>query len=98
MWPGMRQLCFRKGLLYGFMQLMSVPLKSLRGAASRSLGVSQFCSVSKISASLQIELVSASDLSSVFAFQQSVIVSRSVYTVSKIFAVLVCYESGILLM
>ncbi|PRQ34963.1 putative hydroxyacylglutathione hydrolase [Rosa chinensis] len=56
-WPGMRQLCFRKGLLYGFMQLLSVPLKSLRGAASRSLEVSQFCSVSKISASLQIELV-----------------------------------------
>ncbi|XP_024931747.1 probable hydroxyacylglutathione hydrolase 2, chloroplastic isoform X2 [Ziziphus jujuba] len=55
-WPGMRQLCLRKGLLYGFMRLFSTPLKTLRGA-SRSLKVAQFCSVVNMSSSLQIELV-----------------------------------------
>ncbi|XP_061357550.1 probable hydroxyacylglutathione hydrolase 2, chloroplastic isoform X2 [Gastrolobium bilobum] len=55
-WPDGRQLCFRKGLLYGFMRLFSIPLKTLRGA-SRSLRVDQFCSVVNISSSLQIELV-----------------------------------------
>ncbi|XWS09356.1 hypothetical protein CRYUN_Cryun40dG0078200 [Craigia yunnanensis] len=55
-WPGMRQLCIRKGLVYGFMRLLSTPFKTLRGA-SRSLRVAEFCSVSNISSSLQIELV-----------------------------------------
>lgn len=55
-WPGMRHLCLRKGLLYGFMHLLSMPLKTLRGA-SRTLRVTQFCSVSNMSSSLQIELV-----------------------------------------
>ncbi|KAK7257885.1 hypothetical protein RIF29_32190 [Crotalaria pallida] len=55
-WPDVRQLCFRKGLLYGFMRLFSTPLKTLRGA-SRSLRVDQFCSVVNLSSSLQIELV-----------------------------------------
>lgn len=55
-WPGMRQLCLRKGLLYGFMRLFSTPFKTLR-AASRTLRVAQFCSVSSMSSSLQIELV-----------------------------------------
>lgn len=55
-WPGMRQLCLRKGLLYGFMRLFSSPLKTLRGA-SRSLRVDQFCSVVNMSSTLQIELV-----------------------------------------
>lgn len=59
MWPDVRELCFRKGLLYGFMRIFSVPLKTLRGA-SRSLRVDQFCSVVNISSSLQIELVSIS--------------------------------------
>uniref|UniRef100_A0A803Q313 hydroxyacylglutathione hydrolase n=1 Tax=Cannabis sativa TaxID=3483 RepID=A0A803Q313_CANSA len=52
----MRQLCLRKGLLYGFMRLFSSPLKTLRGA-SRTLRVDQFCSVVNMSSSLQIELV-----------------------------------------
>ncbi|CAM8994697.1 unnamed protein product [Rhodiola kirilowii] len=56
LWPGMRQLCFRKNLLYGFMRIFSMPLKTLRGA-SRSLKVAQFCSVLNTSSSLQIELV-----------------------------------------
>ncbi|XP_041000839.1 hydroxyacylglutathione hydrolase 2, mitochondrial-like isoform X2 [Juglans microcarpa x Juglans regia] len=55
-WPGMRQLCFRKGLLYGFLRFFSTPLKTLRGA-SRSLRVNQFCSVVNLSSALQIELV-----------------------------------------
>lgn len=55
-WPNVRQLCFRKGILYGFMRLFSTPLKTLRGA-SRSLRVTQFCSVVNMSSSLQIELV-----------------------------------------
>ncbi|XVF65633.1 hypothetical protein PTKIN_Ptkin09bG0264700 [Pterospermum kingtungense] len=52
----MRQLCIRKGLVYGFMRLLSTPFKTLRGA-SRSLRVAEFCSVSNMSSSLQIELV-----------------------------------------
>ncbi|KAJ0093636.1 hypothetical protein Patl1_26482 [Pistacia atlantica] len=56
--PGTRQLCFRKGLLYGFMRLLSIPFKTLHLATSRSLRVAQFCSVSNMSSSLQIELVS----------------------------------------
>ncbi|XP_057999737.1 hydroxyacylglutathione hydrolase 1, mitochondrial-like isoform X2 [Hevea brasiliensis] len=55
-WPGARQLCLRKGLLYGFMHLLSLPFKTLRGA-SRTLRVAEFCSVSNMSSSLQIELV-----------------------------------------
>ncbi|KAK7312396.1 hypothetical protein VNO77_36217 [Canavalia gladiata] len=55
-WPDLRQLCLRKGLLYGFMRLFSIPLKTLRGA-SRSLRIDQFCSVVSLSSSLQIELV-----------------------------------------
>ncbi|KAK4566606.1 hypothetical protein RGQ29_002750 [Quercus rubra] len=55
-WPGVRQLCFRKGLLYGFLRFFSTPLKTLRGA-SRSLRVNQFCSVVNLSPTLQIELV-----------------------------------------
>ncbi|KAJ7947481.1 Hydroxyacylglutathione hydrolase [Quillaja saponaria] len=55
-WPGVRQFCFRKSLLYGFMRLLSTPLKTLRGA-SRSIRVDQFCSVVNTSSSLQIELV-----------------------------------------
>ncbi|XP_057997964.1 hydroxyacylglutathione hydrolase 2, mitochondrial [Hevea brasiliensis] len=55
-WPGARQLCLRKGLLYGFMHLLYLPFKTLRGA-SRTLRVAEFCSVSNMSSSLQIELV-----------------------------------------
>ncbi|XP_044465378.1 probable hydroxyacylglutathione hydrolase 2, chloroplastic isoform X2 [Mangifera indica] len=55
--PGTRQLCVRKGLLYSFMRLLSIPFKTLHLATSRSLRVAQFCSVSNISSSLQIELV-----------------------------------------
>ncbi|KAA3480170.1 putative hydroxyacylglutathione hydrolase 2, chloroplast isoform X2 [Gossypium australe] len=55
-WPGDRQLCIRKGLVYGFMHLLSIPFKTLRGA-SRSLRVAEFCSVSNMSSSIQIELV-----------------------------------------
>ncbi|XP_022002436.1 probable hydroxyacylglutathione hydrolase 2, chloroplastic isoform X1 [Helianthus annuus] len=55
-WPGMRQICLRKNLMYGFMQLFSFPFKTLRGV-SRSLGVSRLCSISNMSSSLQIELV-----------------------------------------
>ncbi|KAK8483552.1 hypothetical protein V6N12_076221 [Hibiscus sabdariffa] len=54
-WPGLRQLCIRKGLEYG-LWLLSTPLKTLRGA-SRTLRVAEFCSVSNMSLSLQIELV-----------------------------------------
>ncbi|KAB1213260.1 putative hydroxyacylglutathione hydrolase 2, chloroplast [Morella rubra] len=49
-------MCFRKGLLYGFLGFLSTPLKTLRGA-SRSLRVNQFCSVVNLSSTLQIELV-----------------------------------------
>ncbi|KAL1298363.1 hypothetical protein HN51_042735 [Arachis hypogaea] len=56
MWPNARQLCFRKGILYGFMRLFSTPLKTLR-VASRSIRVGRFCSVASMSSSLQIELV-----------------------------------------
>ncbi|KAK0608495.1 hypothetical protein LWI29_031581 [Acer saccharum] len=54
--PGPRQLCIRKGLLYGLMRLLSLPFKTLRGA-SRTLRVAEFCSVTNMSSSLQIELV-----------------------------------------
>ncbi|KAH9783489.1 putative hydroxyacylglutathione hydrolase 2 [Citrus sinensis] len=54
--PGPRQLCLRKGLLYGFMRLLSMPFKTLH-LASRSLRVAEFCSISNMSSSLQIELV-----------------------------------------
>lgn len=56
-WPDVRQLCFRKDFLYGFMRFFSTPLKTLRGGASRSLRVARFCSVANMSSSLQIELV-----------------------------------------
>ncbi|XVF84360.1 hypothetical protein PTKIN_Ptkin17bG0030700 [Pterospermum kingtungense] len=55
-WPGMGQVCIRKRLVYGLMRLLSMPFKTLRGA-SRSLRVAEFCSVSNMSSSLQIELV-----------------------------------------
>lgn len=55
-WPGMRQLSLRKNLLYGFMQLLSMPFKTVRGV-SRSLRVSKLCSITSTSSSLQIELV-----------------------------------------
>lgn len=53
----MRQLSLRKNLLYKIMRILAVPLKTLRGGASRSLKVAEFCSVSNISSSLQIEVV-----------------------------------------
>lgn len=56
MWPGMKQLCLRKGLPYGLLRFLSIPFKTLWGA-SRSLKVTQFCTVSSVSSSLQIELV-----------------------------------------
>ncbi|CAK8575799.1 unnamed protein product [Lathyrus sativus] len=56
MLPDVRQICFRKGLLYGFSRVFSIPMKTLRGA-SRSLRVDQFCSVVNISSSLMIEVV-----------------------------------------
>ncbi|CAI8592195.1 unnamed protein product [Vicia faba] len=56
-WPNVRQLCFRKGILYGFMRMFSTPYKTLRGGASRSLKVARFCSVANMSSTLQIELV-----------------------------------------
>ncbi|KAJ9701603.1 hypothetical protein PVL29_006820 [Vitis rotundifolia] len=52
----MRQLCLRKSLLYGLMRLLSTPFKTLR-TAGRTLKVAQFCSVSNMSSTLQIELV-----------------------------------------
>ncbi|KAI7743447.1 hypothetical protein M8C21_011298, partial [Ambrosia artemisiifolia] len=55
-WPGLRQICLRKNLMYGFMQLFTFPFKTLRGV-SRSLGVSHLCSISNLSSSLQIELI-----------------------------------------
>ncbi|KAL7145512.1 hypothetical protein ABFS83_07G089300 [Erythranthe nasuta] len=56
-WPGMGQLCLRKNLLYGFMRLFSLPFKTLRSVSRRIGGVSQFCSITNMSSSLQIELV-----------------------------------------
>ncbi|CAL5200064.1 unnamed protein product [Lathyrus oleraceus] len=56
-WPNVRQLCFRKSILYGFMRMFSTPYKTLRGGASRSLKVARFCSVTNMSSTLQIELV-----------------------------------------
>ncbi|KAL2920913.1 putative hydroxyacylglutathione hydrolase 2 chloroplastic [Bienertia sinuspersici] len=56
LWPGARQLCVRKGLLYGLMRCLSIPFKTLHGAG-QSLGVTRLCNVSCISAALQIELV-----------------------------------------
>lgn len=55
-WPGTRQLCLRKNLLFGLMHFLATPIRTLRGA-SRLLGVSQFCSVTNTSSALQIELV-----------------------------------------
>ncbi|XP_009787477.1 putative hydroxyacylglutathione hydrolase 2, chloroplastic [Nicotiana tabacum] len=55
-WPGLRQLSLRKNLLYGFMQLFSMPFKTIRGV-SRTLGVSNLCSITSTSSSLQIELI-----------------------------------------
>lgn len=60
-WPSVKQLSFRKDLLYGVMRLLSTPLKTLRGA-SRSLKVAQFCSVVNMSSTLQIELVSCYEI------------------------------------
>ncbi|CDY56607.1 BnaCnng30690D, partial [Brassica napus] len=53
--PCVRQLHLRKGLVCRVMKLVSSPLRTLRGA-SKSIRVSNFCSVSNLS-SLQIELV-----------------------------------------
>ncbi|XP_030528060.1 hydroxyacylglutathione hydrolase 2, mitochondrial isoform X2 [Rhodamnia argentea] len=55
-WPGMKHLCLRKGLAYGFLRFLSIPFKTLRGA-SRTLKVTQFCNVSNMSSSVQIELI-----------------------------------------
>ncbi|KAL6976190.1 Glyoxalase 2-5 [Sarracenia purpurea var. burkii] len=55
-WPGVRQLCLRKNLLFGFMRFLSMPFKTVRGV-SRALGVSHFCSVPKMSSTLQIEMI-----------------------------------------
>lgn len=55
-WPGARQLCLRKNLLFGFVHFLSMPLKTLRGV-SRSLGISHLCSVAKMSSTLQIEMI-----------------------------------------
>lgn len=57
-WPGMGQLCLRKNLLYGFMRLFSMPFKTLRSVSRTVGGVSNFCSITNMSNSLQIELVS----------------------------------------
>ncbi|XP_059632945.1 probable hydroxyacylglutathione hydrolase 2, chloroplastic isoform X3 [Cornus florida] len=48
-WPGMRQLCLRKNLLYGFVGFFSMPYKTL-------------CSVTNISSTLQIESVIGSGI------------------------------------
>ncbi|KAL2485375.1 Hydroxyacylglutathione hydrolase 1 [Abeliophyllum distichum] len=56
-WPGMRQLCLRKTLVYGFVRLLSMPFKTLRGVSQTIGGVSNFCSISNMSSTLQIELV-----------------------------------------
>ncbi|KAL2465349.1 Hydroxyacylglutathione hydrolase 1 [Abeliophyllum distichum] len=55
-WPGMRQLCLRKTLVYGFVRLLSMPFKTLRGVSQTIGGVSNFCSISNMSSTLQIEL------------------------------------------
>lgn len=57
-WPGMGQLCLRKNLLYGFMRLFSMPFKTLRSVSRTVGGVSNFCSITNMSNTLQIELVS----------------------------------------
>ncbi|XP_010526200.1 PREDICTED: hydroxyacylglutathione hydrolase 1, mitochondrial-like [Tarenaya hassleriana] len=54
-WPSSRQFCIRKSLLYGVMWLLSMPLKTLRGAR-RTLKVGHFCSISSLT-SLKIEIV-----------------------------------------
>lgn len=59
MWPGLRQLCLRKSLLYGVMWLLSMPLKTLRGAR-KTLKITHFCSISNMPSSLKIELVPCS--------------------------------------
>ncbi|KAG8369476.1 hypothetical protein BUALT_Bualt14G0017700 [Buddleja alternifolia] len=56
-WPGMGQLCIRKKLLYGFMRLFSMPFKSFRSITRALGGVSNFCSVTNMLSSLQVELV-----------------------------------------
>ncbi|XP_042027817.1 probable hydroxyacylglutathione hydrolase 2, chloroplastic [Salvia splendens] len=56
-WPGMGQLCLRKNLLYGFMRLFSMPFKTLRSVSRTVGGVSNFCSITNMSNSLQIEQV-----------------------------------------
>ncbi|KAI3459785.1 hypothetical protein Pfo_016448 [Paulownia fortunei] len=56
-WPGMRQLCLRKNLLYGFMRLFSMPFKTLRSVSRTLGGVSRYCSITNMSSNLQIELV-----------------------------------------
>ncbi|KAL6517779.1 Glyoxalase 2-5 [Orobanche minor] len=55
-WPGMRQLCIRKNLLYGFVRLFSLPFKTVNGV-SKVLGVNRFCSITNVSSTLQIEMV-----------------------------------------
>ncbi|KAK4751286.1 hypothetical protein SAY87_004768 [Trapa incisa] len=55
-WPSMRHLCLRKGLPYGLVRFLSLPFRTL-WCASRSLKVTQFCSITNMSSSLQIELV-----------------------------------------
>ncbi|XP_047317108.1 probable hydroxyacylglutathione hydrolase 2, chloroplastic isoform X2 [Impatiens glandulifera] len=54
--PGMRQLCLRKNLLYGFVRFLSLPIKTLRGV-TRTFGANHFCSVIKLSSTLEIELI-----------------------------------------
>ncbi|XAR71110.1 Hydroxyacylglutathione hydrolase [Bertholletia excelsa] len=56
LWPGLRQLCLRKNLLYGFMRFLYLPFKTIHGV-SRSFRVSHFCSFSMLSSSLQIEMI-----------------------------------------
>lgn len=56
-WPGTRQFCLRKNLLYGFMWLFSAPFKTLRSVSRTLGGVSHFCSVMNMSSGIQIELV-----------------------------------------
>uniref|UniRef100_A0A7C8YMY2 Metallo-beta-lactamase domain-containing protein n=1 Tax=Opuntia streptacantha TaxID=393608 RepID=A0A7C8YMY2_OPUST len=56
-WPGVRQLCLRKGLLHGFMRCLSVPYKTLRGARQSIPMRKLLCNVSCVSSALQIELV-----------------------------------------
>ncbi|KAJ8430982.1 hypothetical protein Cgig2_027695 [Carnegiea gigantea] len=58
-WPGMRQLCLRKGLLRGFMRCLSIPYKTSRGARPSLPKRRLLCNVSCVSSALQIELVSS---------------------------------------